>query len=118
MPRKNITAYDLLISCPGDVTKYVDVVKECIESFNITIGRLNNAEIVGQHWSISSFSQSGDRPREILNKQFVRDCDAAVAIFWTRFGTSTDKYGSGTEEEIEEMRSAGKQVLHILLQNQ
>ena len=110
MPRKNITAYDLLISCPGDVTKYVDVVKECIESFNITIGRLNNAEIVGQHWSTSSFSQSGDRPQEILNKQFVRDCDAAVAIFWTRFGTSTDKYGSGTEEEIEKMHSAGKQV--------
>lgn len=46
MPRKNVTAYDLLISCPGDVSKYVDVVKECIESFNITIGRLNNAEIV------------------------------------------------------------------------
>lgn len=40
MPRKNITAYDLLISCPGDVSKYVDVIKECIESFNITIGRL------------------------------------------------------------------------------
>lgn len=110
MPRKNVTAYDLLISCPGDVSKYVDVVRECIESFNITIGRLNNAEIVGQHWSTSSFSQSGDRPQEILNKQFVRDCDAAVVIFWTRFGTPTDKYGSGTEEEIEEMRSAGKQV--------
>lgn len=110
MPRKNITAYDLLISCPGDVSKYVDVIKECIESFNITIGRLNNAEIVGRHWSTSSYSQSGDRPQEILNKQFVRDCDAAVAIFWTRFGTSTDKYGSGTEEEIKEMLSDGKQV--------
>lgn len=110
MPRKNVTAYDLLISCPGDVSKYVDVVRECIESFNITIGRLNSAEIVGQHWSTSSFSQSGDRPQEILNKQFVRDCDAAVAIFWTRFGNPTDKYGSGTEEEIEEMRLAGKQV--------
>lgn len=110
MPRKNVTAYDLLISCPGDVSKYVDVVRECIESFNITTGRLNSAEIVGQHWSTSSFSQSGDRPQEILNKQFVRDCDAAVAIFWTRFGTPTDKYGSGTEEEIEEMRLAGKQV--------
>lgn len=110
MPRKNVTAYDLLISCPGDVSKYVDVVRECIESFNITIGRLNSSEIVGQHWSTSSFSQSGDRPQEILNKQFVRDCDAAVAIFWTRFGTPTDKYGSGTEEEIEEMRLAGKQV--------
>lgn len=110
MPRKNVTAYDLLISCPGDVSKYVDVVKECIESFNITIGRLNSAEIVGQHWSTSSYAQSGDMPQEILNKQFVRDCDAAIAIFWTRFGTPTDKYASGTEEEIEEMISAGKQV--------
>ena len=110
MPRKNVTAYDLLISCPGDVSKYVDIVKECIESFNITIGRLNNAEIVGQHWSTSSYAQSGDRPQEILNKQFVRDCDAAIAIFWTRFGTPTDKYGSGTEEEIEEMLFDGKQV--------
>ena len=40
----------------------------------------------------------------------MRDCDAAVAIFWTKFGTPTDKYGSGTEEEIEEMLSSGKQV--------
>ena len=110
MPRKNVTAYDLLISCPGDVSKYVDVVKECIESFNITIGRLNSAEIVGQHWMTNSYAQSGDTPQEILNKQFVRDCDAAIAIFWTRFGTPTDKYASGTEEEIEEMISAGKQV--------
>ena len=110
MPRQNVTAYDLLISCPGDVSKYVDVVKECIESFNITIGKLNSAEIVGQHWSTSSYSQSGDRPQELLNNQFVRECDAAIAIFWTRFGTPTDKYGSGTEEEIEEMLSSGKQV--------
>lgn len=110
MPRQNVTAYDLLISCPGDVSKYVDVVKECIESFNITIGRLNSAEIVGQHWSSSSYAQSGDKPQELLNNQFVRDCDAAIAIFWTRFGTPTDKYGSGTEEEIEEMFSDGKQV--------
>lgn len=110
MPRQNITAYDLLISCPGDVIKYAQVVKECIESFNVTIGRINSTEIVGMHWSTSSYAQSGDKPQEILNKQFVRDCDAAVAIFWTRFGTPTEKYGSGTEEEIEEMLMADKQV--------
>lgn len=105
-----ITAYDLLISCPGDVDKYVNIVKECIDKYNRLLGRINNAEIVGRHWSTDSYSQSGDKPQELLNKQFVRDCDAAVAIFWTKFGTPTDKYGSGTEEEIEEMLSAGKQV--------
>ena len=29
MPRAGITAYDLLISYPGDEEKYIDVVKEC-----------------------------------------------------------------------------------------
>jgi len=110
MPRVGITAYDLLISCPGDVDKYVNVVKECIDKYNRLLGRINNAEIIGRHWLTDSYSQSGDKPQELLNKQFVRDCDAAVAIFWTRFGTPTDKFGSGTEEEIEEMLSSGKQV--------
>ena len=110
MPRQGITAYDLLISCPGDVNKYAEVIKECLEGFNTVIGRINNVEIVGRHWSTDSYAQSGDKPQELLNKQFVRDCDAAVAVFWTRFGTPTDKYGSGTEEEIEEMISARKQV--------
>ena len=111
MPRMGITAYDLLISCPGDVVQFIDVIKECVDSFNRTIGKVNNSEIVARHWSMDSYPQSGDRPQELINKQFVRDCDAAVALFWTKFGTPTDKYGSGTEEEIEEMLSSDKQVL-------
>lgn len=46
----------------------------------------------------------------MLNEQFVNSCDAAVAILWTRFGTPTDEYRSGTEEEVEIMLSTGKQV--------
>ena len=115
MPRMGITAYDLLISCPGDVVQFLDIIRECIDNFNRTIGRVNNAEIVARHWSTDSYPQSGDRAQEVLNKQFVRDCDAAVALFWTKFGTPTDKYGSGTEEEIEEMLSAGKQVFTYFL---
>lgn len=115
MPRKGITAYDLLISCPGDVSDYLDVIKESVESFNRVFGVINNIEVVTKHWSTDSYPQSGDKPQELLNKQFVRDCDAAIAIFWTKFGTPTDKYGSGTEEEIEEMLSVGKQVFMYFL---
>lgn len=115
MPRKGITAYDLLISCPGDVLDYLDVIKESVESFNRVFGVNNNIEVVTKHWSTDSYPQSGDKPQELLNKQFVRNCDAAIAIFWTKFGTPTDKYGSGTEEEIEEMLSNGKQVFMYFL---
>lgn len=44
-------------------------------------------------------------------KNLIADkCDAAVAIFWTRFGTPTDDYYSGSEEEIEKMIASKKNV--------
>ncbi len=115
MPRIGITAYDLLVSCPGDVIEYVDIIRECVDNFNRTIGEANNSVIEVKHWSTNSYPESGDKAQELLNKQFVRNCDAAVALFWTRFGTPTDKFGSGTEEEIEEMLSSDKQVFMYFL---
>lgn len=115
MPRKGVTVYDLLISCPGDVNDYLELIKEAVDNFNKLYGSLNNIQVSVKHWSTDSFPESGDKPQELLNKQIVRDCDAAVAIFWTRFGTATDRYGSGTEEEIEEMLLAKKQVFMYFL---
>ena len=115
MPRRGITAYDLLISCPGDVNEFIDVIRDCIDNFNRVLGSVNNMEVVAKHWSTDSYPQSGGKPQELLNQQFVRECDAAVALFWTKFGTPTDKYGSGTEEEIEEMLASNKQVFMYFL---
>ena len=39
----------------------------------------------------------------------------ALGVFWTRFGTPTENYGSGTEEEIERMLAMGKQVFLYFL---
>lgn len=107
---KNITQYELLISCPGDVKEELQAIKRCVTRFNDLYSKALSINILPRHWSKSSYSQSGDKPQNILNEQFVDDCDAAVAIFWTRFGTPTDQYGSGTEEEIFKMLDSGKQV--------
>lgn len=45
-----------------------------------------------------------------MNQQFIHGCDACVALFANKFGTPTDRYDSGTEEEIEDMINSGKQV--------
>ena len=34
-----------------------------------------------------------------------------VAVFWSRFGSPTEEYASGTEEEIERMLDSGKPVM-------
>ncbi|MCY8814529.1 hypothetical protein P8917_09675 [Bacillus atrophaeus] len=107
---KSVTLYDLLISCPSDVKEELKIINETVNDFNRMYGHVNNASINTKHWSKDSYPQSGGRPQVLLNQQFVLDCDAAVAVFWTRFGTPTDEYGSGTEEEIEELIKSGKQV--------
>ncbi len=114
MPR-DIKVYDLLISCPDDVSEYIDLIDKEINSFNNFYGRSNNIIIRSQHWSKNPFPEFGNQPQQLLDEQIVDNSDMAICIFWTRFGTSTEKYGSGTEEEIERMIFMGKQVFLYFL---
>lgn len=107
---KNVIQYDLLISCPGDITDEVNIIEKVVGQFNQQYSGILGISIRSRYWLKSSYPQSGGKPQGLLNKQFVEDCDAAIAIFWTRFGTPTDKYESGSEEEIEMMLNEGKQV--------
>jgi hypothetical protein len=107
---QNVTQYDLLISCPGDIKEELEVINRTVQKFNDQFSDTLGISIRTRHWSKNSYPQSGGKPQALLNEQFVKKCDAAVALFWTRFGTPTDEYGSGTEEEIEIMLDAGKQV--------
>lgn len=107
---QSVTLYNLLVSCPGDITEEVKLIESAVEEFNELYADPLGITIKTRHWSKSSYAQSGGKPQALLNEQFVNKCDAAVAIFWTKFGSPTDEYGSGTEEEIEIMLQSGKQV--------
>ena len=104
---QSVTLYNLLISCPGDVRDEVTLIEAAVDEFNELYADPLGITIKTRHWSKSSYAQSGGKPQALLNEQFVNKCDAAVAIFWTKFGSPTDEYGSGTEEEIEIMRLVG-----------
>lgn len=86
------------------------MIETAVDEFNELYAEPLGITIKTRHWSKSSYAQSGGKPQALLNEQFVNKCDAAVAIFWTRFGSPTDEYDSGTEEEIEIMLRSGKQV--------
>lgn len=118
MPHKGVTVYDLLLSCPGDVVDLKPTIEDCVKSFNSSIGEINNIRIELKHWSTDSFPQSGDKPQNILNKQFVDDCDLCIALLGVRFGTPTDNFDSGTEEEIENMLAQNKQVFLYFVDRQ
>ena len=82
---KPVAQYDLLISCPGDIVDEIRIIEELVNDFNQQFSSLFGISIQARHWSKTAYAQSGDKPQKLLNEQFVKNCDAAIAIFWTRF---------------------------------
>lgn len=107
----------VLLSCPGDAYKECGkAVRETIEQFNQNQACRHGIKLTLLHWSTDSYAQSGGAPQSILNSQIVDKADMAIAIFWTRFGTPTESYGSGTEEEIARLIELKKQVFLFFYQ--
>ena len=109
MPRDTKT-YDIVLSCPTDVEIEKAVIESVINDFNRTIGTNLDINLNLKHWSTDSYAQSGGAAQELLNKQFIYESDMIICIFWGRMGTPTEKYESGTAEELQEAIIAGKQV--------
>lgn len=109
MPQ-SIMQYSLLFSCPGDISAERDIAKKVVDEFNHLYSSTIGVSLLLKYWGTDVFPESGGKPQDLINSQLVDKCDAAIAVFWTRFGSPTDKYGSGTEEEIERMLQSGKQV--------
>ena len=75
---KNITQYDLLISCPGDITNEINIIENSVSQFNSQFSDALGISIRTKYWRKNSYPQSGGKPQALLNEQFVNDCDAAV----------------------------------------
>jgi hypothetical protein len=46
-----------------------------------------------------------------VNEQIVDQCDLGIAVFWSRVGTPTAEYDSGSVEEIDRLIRAGAKVM-------
>jgi hypothetical protein len=101
---------NLLIASPSDVGQERNVVTEVIHAWNAVHYRTTGIMLHPVRWETHSYPASGDRPQAILNKQIVESGDILIGIFGYKLGTPTGKAQSGTIEEIEEFRKAGKYV--------
>ncbi|EBH4247539.1 TPA: hypothetical protein ACSY8X_14810 [Listeria monocytogenes] len=106
---KSIDQYSILLSFPSDVTEELKVIETVFERFNNFANGMGIG-IKSKHWRKDIYPAAGQRPQSTINEQIVDESDAIICIFWTRFGTPTGDYGSGTEEEMERLLNSGKQV--------
>lgn len=109
---RHIIQYDVLISCPSDVErkKYVKAIKEVLETFNNLYEKNYNVHLKSVYWREDGYPEHGDTPQNIINKQIVSSSDINIAVFCSRWGQSTDNYGSATEEEIRKMIAQEKHI--------
>ena len=100
--------YFLMISCPSDVVRERELLKECVEIVNNE--RNDDSWVELRYWVTDTFSDAGTPAQESINRQIVDESDGLIAIFNARLGTPVHSYPCGTAEEIALMLAAKKHV--------
>ena len=105
------TVYKVMIASPSDVIQERTIIREVINEWNVVNAYKQKIVLLTVGWETHTSPEMGNHPQEIINKQVLKDCDLLVGVFWTRIGTSTEDYISGTVEEIEEHIKQGKPTM-------
>lgn len=103
--------FNVMIASPGDVNAERAQAREVIHEWNAINSETRNIVLLPTGWELNSAPLMGGEPQSIINEQILHKCDLLVGIFWTRIGTATTDYASGTVEEIEKHAGSGKPVM-------
>ena len=106
----NAKVYRILIASPGDVEKERNLASNIIYDWNCIHSEAHEIVLIPVRWETHSSPDVG-RAQDIINNQLVKNSDILIGIFWTRLGSPTGEYASGTVEEIEEFIKANKPVM-------
>lgn len=81
-----------------------------MQRWNAQIGNVLGARIDLVRWETHSAPDLSCAPQAVLNEQIVAGCDIGMALFWSRFGTPTSEYESGSLEEIHRLLDQGARM--------
>lgn len=107
----NAKIFNIMVASPSDVESERSIVREVAHEWNAIHSEMRKIVLLPVGWETHLSPEMGSRPQEIINSKILEKCDVLVGVFWTRFGTDTGKYPSGTVEEIEEHMKTGKPTM-------
>ncbi|HKH46319.1 MAG TPA: DUF4062 domain-containing protein [Thermoanaerobaculia bacterium] len=94
-----LTPIRIFVSSPGDVPAERQAIKEVARRLNDTLAKSQGFILDVLTWEDRVIPFAGKRPQEVVNEQ-IGPYDLFIGIMWSRFGTPTERFGSGTEEEF------------------
>ena len=103
--------YNVMIVSPSDISEEREIAKNVLYRWNELNSRFHNIVFSVLGYDINAHADSGIHPQESLNHQLLEQADLIIAIFWTKLGTPTTEYSSGSVEEISKHIEQGKKAL-------
>lgn len=106
------TVIETFIATPSDIIQERTIIRDIINEWNIINSKSRNVIIKDLGWENDIYSTFSDgRAQESINKQILEESDLLIGVFWTRIGTPTGEFISGSVEEITKHINAEKPVL-------
>mgnify|MGYP001230997663 CR=1 FL=1 len=96
---KQITLLRVFVASPEDVKEERESITKIINEMNKTWEK-ENIQVKVVKWETDTAPGVGEDPQDVVNNGIGDDYDIFVGIMWTRFGTPTNRAGSGTAEEF------------------
>lgn len=100
-----------MIASSSDVAEERKIIREIIANWNDIHSESNKKVLLATGWDTHSTPGMEGTAQEIINEQVLSKADILVGVFWTRLGTETKDFDSGTVEEIERHIEAGKPAM-------
>lgn len=105
------TVFNVMIASPSDVPRERVVARDVIWEWNAINAADKQLVLLPIGWETHSSPSMEDTAQAIINSQVLQQADLLIAIFWTRLGTPTGEFASGTVEEVERHISSGKPAM-------
>ena len=117
MPRQE-TILSVFVASPSDVDEERNRLEDVIRELNTAwAGQLGiRLELI--RWETHAYPSFGEDPQAVINEQIPQDFDLFIGIMWYRFGTPSDRAGSGTIEEFQrakERYDANSDALQLMI---
>jgi hypothetical protein len=103
--------FNVMIASPGDVASERTIVRDVLYEWNAVHSNTRKIVLLPIGWESHSSPELGASPQAIINQQILGKCDLLIGVFWTRIGTPTGEYASGTVEELETHIQSGKPAM-------
>ena len=107
----NVNVARVLITSPSDVQQEKGIIEQSLQKWNNINAERCKLILLPISWEKNVYSETGTEPQDIINRQIVSSADLLVGVFWTRIGTKTAQYESGSVEEIGKFLESGKPVM-------